>query len=921
MTASRTVVYRLTADIAGFQAKMAQASASTKKLADDLTGSGESSEASRAKLSAFGDTAGKVGLAAAAGLGVAIAASAKFEQGMSNVQAATHESAANMDLLRQAALDAGQATVFSATEAAAGIENLAKAGVSTADILSGGLTGALDLAAAGEMGVGEAAEVAATALTQFNLAGSDVPHVADLLAAGAGKAQGSVADMGMALKQGGLVASQMGVSLEEMTGTLAAFASAGLIGSDAGTSLKTMLLRLANPSKAAALTMEQFGIAAYDASGNMVSMSNLAGQLAVAFEGQDQATRDAALAVMFGSDAIRAANVLYTQGASGIADWTANVDDAGFAAETAAIRMDNLKGDIEGLKGAFETALIGTGESSQGPLRSVVQSLTALVNAYNDLPGPAKSAAAGILGVTAVAGGGLWAFSKMVTGLAGMRDALSTMGPAGQKAATSLGKVARTAGGIALAGTAAGMLADSIDRVDSDNLERALEALGRGEVTADLNQIIESLKFINSASNAGPDFGEFFTAGGLFGDSTRDKMEQNLDLLDQYLAKMVEAGDVAAAVDIFQDVAAKGEAAGIAAEQTAASLDAYVLAMRNADGVASPFAAANDAVKSAVEGATAAVDGSASALDKESDALDKNVDKMNKKRDAALRASDAEINYQAAIDDATAAARANGKTLDITTEKGRANRSALNSLAAAWNEQTEATKAADGARRAAIDGFVRTAVKMGMEEGKARDLARSLFDIPKKVNTAVTVDGVAASISSVEYYKRALERLDGTTATTYVVQKGYKAPVAAGGIFEGGVQTYATGGLDVADAHPPMVSTTQRVWAEPETKGEAYIPFADDWRRPRAIAIWQETGRRLGQEFQRFAAGGINGPAAAFSDVGMDLAALRREVALLRDPSRGGIAIQRDAAALVGDYTGKAVGKALDDVIRPAARK
>jgi TP901 family phage tail tape measure protein len=69
-----------------------------------------------------------------------------------------------------------------------------------------------------------------------------------------------VSDFGMALKQSGLVAAQMGVSLEETTGTLAAFASAGLLGSDAGTSLKTMLLRLANPSKEAAEAMEQFGI-------------------------------------------------------------------------------------------------------------------------------------------------------------------------------------------------------------------------------------------------------------------------------------------------------------------------------------------------------------------------------------------------------------------------------------------------------------------------------------------------------------------------------------------------------------------------------------------------------------------------------------------------------------------------------------
>jgi len=108
------------------------------------------------------------------------------------------------------------------------VTELGKAGIGTADILGGALAGSLDLAAAGEIGVAQAAEIAATTLVQFRLAGSETTHVADLLAAAAGKAQGGVTDMAAALGQSGLVASQMGLSVEETTGTLAAFASAGL---------------------------------------------------------------------------------------------------------------------------------------------------------------------------------------------------------------------------------------------------------------------------------------------------------------------------------------------------------------------------------------------------------------------------------------------------------------------------------------------------------------------------------------------------------------------------------------------------------------------------------------------------------------------------------------------------------------------
>ena len=47
-----------------------------------------------------------------------------------------------------------------------------------------------------------------------------------------------------------------------------------------------------------------------------------------------------------------------------------------------------------------------------------------------------------------------------------------------------------------------------------------------------------------------------------------------------------------------------------------------------------------------------------------------------------------------------------------------------------------------------------------------------------------------------------------------------------------------------------------RVWAEPETGGEAYIPLHPS-KRDRSLSIWRETGRRLGADAQYFAAGGF----------------------------------------------------------------
>jgi TP901 family phage tail tape measure protein len=122
--------------------------------------------------------------------GYAIKSAADFDKAMSGVKAATHAGTQDIAALRQAALQAGKDTTYSATEAAGAVTELSKAGVSTADVLGGGLKGALSLAAAGQLNVGEAAETAAAAMTQFKLSGKDIPHIADLLAAGAGKAQG-----------------------------------------------------------------------------------------------------------------------------------------------------------------------------------------------------------------------------------------------------------------------------------------------------------------------------------------------------------------------------------------------------------------------------------------------------------------------------------------------------------------------------------------------------------------------------------------------------------------------------------------------------------------------------------------------------------------------------------------------------------
>jgi len=61
-----------------------------------------------------------------------------------------------------------------------------------------------------------------------------------------------------------------------------------------------------------------------------------------------------------------------------------------------------------------------------------------------------------------------------------------------------------------------------------------------------------------------------------------------------------------------------------------------------------------------------------------------------------------------------------------------------------------------------------------------------------------------------------------------------------------GGRAFAEGGFEDHSAQIAPAGAW-RVWAEPETGGEAYIPLARS-KRARSVDIWRETGRRLGQE-------------------------------------------------------------------------
>lgn len=662
----------------------------------------------------------------------------KFDAQMSAVKSVAGATAGQMKQLRDAALDAGKSTAYSATQAAVAEEELAKAGVSAADTIGGGLKGALNLAAAGTLDVGEAAEIAATAMTQFQLSGKDVPHIADLLAAGANKAQGSVHDLGYALKMGGLVGHQFGLTVDETTGTLAAFASAGLVGRDSGTSFKTMLLHLANPTAKTRDLMKELGINVYDAQGKFIGITQLAEVLRTRLAGLTEAQRNQALAQIFGTDAIRGANVLYRQGAAGIQEWINKVNDSGNASRTAAQKLNNLHGDLMKLKGAFTTALIGTGEGAQSPLRGLVQSLTSVVNGFNALPGPAKSASFWIAGISGAALLGARALVFMVTTVKDARVALTALGITGERVGAALGVLrgALTSTASFLAGPwgiaiAAGIGVLAVWSATKEKAAKATQefvsavqqdsgALGENTRAVVANKL-EQLGVLEAAQKLGLNLGQVTDA--VLGNGTA--YDQVTGQLDRYLKATLDQGyanrngihltkeQAKAALDLKTKIEQQNgtlKASVAAANRQAAANQGAAGSQKDAGSAAAIHTQAEVSLTKAMTDATQ----SAEDLQKALDALSK----------ANMDADQAAINQRKSASDAAKATEDRARFTDK-------ERQALLNLAEANQKQIVAMKA-DGAsaaeltakQRSLANQFVKIATAMTGSRSAAIKLAQ-----------------------------------------------------------------------------------------------------------------------------------------------------------------------------------------------------
>lgn len=816
------------------------------------------------------------GTAAAAMVTLAVVKNTEFGAAMSNVRAATMATAGEQKALGEAALEAGADTAYSASEAAAAEEELAKAGQSVSQIIGGSLNGALALAAAGQLQVARSAEIMATTLTQFRLPAEQAAHVSDVLASGAGKAQGSVDDLALALSYVGPLAGSVGFSLNETAGTIAYFATQGIIGEKAGTSLRGVLASLQAPSAAAAGEMERYGINMFDAGGNMLSLSGIAEQLRTRLGGLTQQERLAALGRIFGNESLNAATLLYEGGAAKVNEWTEAVDDSGYAARQAAMRQDNLAGDIEKLGGAFDTALIRTGTAANDVLRGMTQALTELVDMYGEAPEPIQATAL-VLGVATAAillfaGGAVGARAKFLELQAALKDTSATMGRtalAGAGVGLALTGIITVVGLLMAKQAAARAVAESY----ADTIEAGTSKISAAARDIAVDELTKSGDFLTFNWQSAADAAEKLGAGL---DVVTDAALKDQDAIDQ-LSKYYAAlnGDQDAFNKLQQETGMNAYETRLALEAMIGGIQAQNTAIDEGIRLKGQEAEATRGTEDATKTAADAYLEEAGTVEDLNSKLSSLIDTINEANGVGQDAVTANADYQQTllevneqIANIQGGVEGFGRGLDLTTQAGIDNSNMLVQMAKDSQDAAQAQLDLDGNTETYLarlqegrQKIIDSAIAMGVSEDAAVALADSIYKIPSEREIEILAETAAAQTKvdtfvTLNTGRRVRVFVDAETGNQSF-RVGSKTVSAQA---EGSVRYYANGGVEHHVAQMARAGE-YRVWAEDETGGESYVPHHPS-KRARSDQIMVETARILGGTYipagaRQYAAGAV----------------------------------------------------------------
>ncbi len=399
--------------------RMGEFSKKAGEVGDALTGIGE-------KLTSVGDRMSIVSGIVAATFGKQIVGStAEFGNTVQQIGGYLDLTGESLDRMSDLALQYGKDTKYSAQEAGEAIRELAKGGMEDAQIKAGALNSAMLLASAGNMDMASSAEVAVQAIKTFGVSAEDSASVADALAGAANRSVAEVSDLSQGFVQVGGAATNAGWDINEVSAAIALMADRGFTGAMAGTTLKTMLLRLANPTKAARTALNELGIEVRDSNGKMKDAVEVVGLFENALAGVSDEVRDKALGDIFGQRGYNGMVALLQEGTEGFKSYIQATKDSGYAAEMAKNQLGDLGWALELARGEAETAAVNFGNALAPKVIDVAKAVEGALSAFNNLSDGTQALVANLALMVVGTGPVLSVGGRLLKGLGGLTNVVS----------------------------------------------------------------------------------------------------------------------------------------------------------------------------------------------------------------------------------------------------------------------------------------------------------------------------------------------------------------------------------------------------------------------------------------------------------------------------------------------------------------
>lgn len=287
-------------------------------------------------------------------------AAGQFEASMNRVEVLSGATGEELSALTALARELGASTQFSASQAADTMSFLAMAGFKSNDILAA-LPGTLELAAAGQLDLAQAADIASNILSGYGLEAGEIGRVNDALAKTMTSANVNMVQLGEAMKHAAPVAKSAGLAFEETVAAIGLLGNAGIQGGMAGTALSAAMTRLVKPTSEAREAMGRLGIReadVLDSEGNIRSLASVIELL------QSKGAATADMMAIFGQEAGGEMAALVGQGADALRHLTTEIENSGgTAGRIANGQMRGLNGSMKELASAFEGLGLAIGDA------------------------------------------------------------------------------------------------------------------------------------------------------------------------------------------------------------------------------------------------------------------------------------------------------------------------------------------------------------------------------------------------------------------------------------------------------------------------------------------------------------------------------------------------------------------------------